>query len=792
MTRSNSLLGAGRVCALIVASSGILFSQSNAVGSISGTVTGPERKPVAGALVRVDTGRGVKEARTDEKGRFLFLQLLPGAAKLDVTAKDLLTFRTGISIIANQGVTMKIAMAAPMGAVVEVVATQTNAVVGVDAATAVSGTNFTAEQINALPAIGGVYDAFLKTVPGTPSGGYNFHGSEDGVNAYTVNGVESRSAAGGTQLLSVNRDLIEQFNVLSGGVSAKYGRYVGAAVATVTKSGTNEFTGSVRHDLVSDSWNALEKPAPYSNSDRVARKVTDSQSYTFLGPIIKDTLFIAAGYQTVSPSSTKVVKGTVGSGLFAPYTFSSTSQNELKDIKLDWQINTDHRVTGAWNQHLTTSTGPTNGRGLSTLTTGSGPWRQEQGFKSLGYTGSLASNLMVDAILSETITKRHDFGSPGGPDVVSWQDTAGLGHGDLYDNGLTANSTNQEKIRTLGLNLAWFVGQHAVEAGFQYYSSRIESTGSYDAEWKSVTPSGALIEFDGWTANPPSMDRRYRRMTTGDPYSTRLTLFDPLTGHFDSKVWGFYVNDIWTLDAHWSFNLGARFDSNHFKVTPEGNSYSISTAVPRLSASYDLEGDKKHVFTLGLAEYAGQINAGTFTRISVSNLSPSRYYAYYGAAGNGSDALNANGSINWNVWGEFRDNPWAGQSRLCLARSPDLEPEQGGLQRQAPPVPGGHPLLPLHGYQAVPHGHPPAQGPGQLHRHEAGRGPWVGPEQRQERLLQRRRHEGALREPGDPVPAADPGGSLRGRQPHLVLHPRQRRPERGDGFPKPVRGLHLQ
>lgn len=651
MTRS-SLLGASRVCALLVASGGILFSQSNAVGNISGTVSGPDRKPVAGALVRVDTGRGVREARTDEKGRFLFLQLLPGSAKVSVTAQDLLPFRTAVSILANQGVTLNIPLTAPVGAVVEVYAVGSNSVVGVDAATAISGTNITAEQIETLPAIGGVYNAFLKTVPGTPSGGYNFHGSEDGANTYTVNGVESRSAKGGTQLLTLNRDLIEQFNVLSGGVSAKYGRYVGAAVATVTKSGTNEFSGSIRHDLTSDSWNALAREAPYTTVARVPRRVLDSQSYTFLGPIIKDKIFIAAGYQTTTPSKTTVVKGSVSSGLFAPYFFTSTSQSELKDIKVDWQINTDHRLTAGWNQYLATSSGPTNGRGLSTLATGAGASRSETGFKSLGYTGSLASNLMVDAILSETLTKRggSGTGSTGGANVVTWKDTLGAGAGDLYDNGTVTDSKNQERIRTLGLNLTWFAGKHAVEGGIQYYSSRIESMGSYDANYKSVTPSRALIEFSGWDANPPSMDRQYRRMNIGSPATTRLTVFNPLSGVFDSRVWGLFVNDVWTLDSHWSFNLGARFDSNHFKASPEGDEYTVSTAVPRLSASYDLFGNQKHVITLGLAEYAGQISASTFTGISASNVSSSSYYAYYGA-GHGNDALNTDGSINWNVWG---------------------------------------------------------------------------------------------------------------------------------------------
>jgi len=648
MLRTYSLHGAGRVLALIVASSGMLFSQSSAVGTLSGTVSGSDRKPIPGALVRVDTGRGVLETRTNGKGHFLFSNLLPGSVTVQVNAEHRQAFKIQVNVLANQGTALNIPLHPINEIVVEVVANSSREV-GVDPAVAVSGTNFTAEQINALPSIGGPYDAFLRTVPGTPSGGYNFHGSEDSANLYTVNGVESRSASGGIQMLAVNRELIEQFNVFSGGVSAKYGRFVGATVATVTKSGSNEFTGSMSHDLTSQSWNAVAKGTSLFPSERVPRHVSDVQSYTFLGPILKDTLFFTLGYRTTTPAKTTVVQGGVMSGLFPPFSFSDTQKDELRDIKLDWQINTDHRLSFAWNNHLVTTTAPNNGLGMSTIATGSGPTRIETGFYSLGYTGTLASNLVVDAIYSETIQKSggRGTGSQGGTNVVTWLDKSWY---DIYDNGMTTDALNQERIRTLGLNLTWVVGKHSVESGFQYYRSRIESTGSYDANYKSVTPSKALIEFSGWDATPPTMDRQYRQLAYDDVYSTRLTVFDPLSGSTDSRVWGLYINDVWAPDPHWTFNLGARYDANHFKTSPENKVFNIGAFVPRLAASYDLKGDRKHVFKLSLGEYAGQISSGTFSTISVANLSPSRYYAYFGT-GHGSDALNADGSINWNVWG---------------------------------------------------------------------------------------------------------------------------------------------
>jgi outer membrane receptor protein involved in Fe transport len=645
------------LCALIVASSSLLLGQSAAVGNLTGTVLGPGRKPLAGALVQVDTGRGVREFRTDAGGHFQASQLLPGTVSVHVTAKGMNGYRTRLTVVANQNVTLVAPLAPVAEASVEVVAT-TSAKVGVDPTVAVTGMNFDMETIAKLPAIGSdPYTAALKLTPGTPSGGYNFHGSEDGGNGYTINGVESRSAGGGTQVVPLNPDLIEQFNVLTAGVSAKYGRFVGGLVNTVTKSGSNTFEGTARHDLTSASWNALPRQSAYTTSKRVPRHVTDVQSYTFLGPILKDKLFFAVGYKTTTPSTTSVITGSVGSGLFPPYTFTSTSTSELKDIRLDWVIDPSNKLSGSWSRYLATSSASTNGRGISSLAASSGPTRSEKGYKSLSWTSTLSSSLLLDVIVSETLTKSGGpgTGSPAGPGVVTWMDTKNPGNGDLYDNGSSAGNRSQEKIRTLGANVTWTGAGHTLETGLQYYHSRMDSMGSRsgaDGGYASMTPSRALIRFYGWnTATPPSMDRAYRNLVVDNANSTRLVMFDPLQGGADTRILGLYANDVWVLDNHWTVSAGVRYDRNKVNLDPEGDQFSTNSLVPRLSASYDLNGDNRHIFTLSLGEYAGQYNVTTFTSTSVSNTVPIRLYKYYGA-GNGSDALNPDGSINWSVWGK--------------------------------------------------------------------------------------------------------------------------------------------
>ncbi|MBI1751228.1 MAG: TonB-dependent receptor [Acidobacteria bacterium] len=647
-------LGTGRLCALIVASSGWLYAQSNPTGSLSGTVKGPGGAPVAGALLQYDSGRGIHETRTNENGQFLLPQLIPGAAKLKVHAPGMMDVVLQPVVVVNQATQLNIVLTLVAGATVEVISVSTPQA-GTEQTTALVGASFDLEALKALPIIGDPLSAVAKMMPGTPSGGFNFHASQDSQNSFQYDGVEARSASQGGQTLQVNRDLIEQIQVLTGGVSTRYGRFVGGMVTTVSKTGGNEFSGSMRHDLTSASWNALPRLSAFTTkSVPVPRHVADQQSWTLMGPILKDTLFFTAGYTIATPGTTTVVNSSLRSGLFAPFSYVAEGHRSTKDFKLDWQINTDNRLTAAWQQYLGTSTQSTSGAGKSSLATTGGPSRDERGYYSLGWLGVLSPTLHVDVKLSQTRTQTGGpgTGSPGGADVVTWIDRSTTGSSDTYDNGTTSSPLNREIIRTAGVNFTWFIANHSVEAGIQDYSSNKVSMGTSapDAGFAAMSPSRKVIWFNGWTAAPPSMDRQYRLMSVNNNLLSRLILFDPLQGEVNLRVTGLYVNDVWTLSTHWNLNYGVRIDRYHYSSSPEGDSFTPTTFTPRANLDYDLKGDGHHIFGVSLAEYAGLTNTGDFSQASVAGSVPVRLYKYYGA-GTGADALNVDGTVNWNVWG---------------------------------------------------------------------------------------------------------------------------------------------
>ena len=108
-------------------------------------------------------------------------------------------------------------------------------------------------------------------------------------------------------------------------------------------------------------------------------------------------------------------------------------------------------------------------------------------------------------------------------------------------------------------------------------------------------------------------------------------------GEADNFSTGLYVNDKWTLDQHWNFQLGLRFDD--YKAQNEGGSKTAGASgiSPRLGTKYDLFGDSKHIFGLSYARYNAKVLEGITNSVTgQGNPTEIDYYAksFLAAGGN--------------------------------------------------------------------------------------------------------------------------------------------------------------
>jgi Ca-activated chloride channel family protein len=167
--------------------------------------------------------------------------------------------------------------------------------------------------VSQLPLQGRSFTSLLVLTTGTVNTSNDFvSGLLPSSNLYKVDGVSANfGSAAGAAYASGNKpaltasgggngiatlDAISEFNTQSSAVQAEHGRVSGAQVNVVTKSGTNEFHGSLFHFFGNDALDANDWFANSRGLKQPAKRL-NSFGGTFGGPIRKDQLFFFASYE---------------------------------------------------------------------------------------------------------------------------------------------------------------------------------------------------------------------------------------------------------------------------------------------------------------------------------------------------------------------------------------------------------------------------------------------------------------------------------------------------------------
>lgn len=276
-------------------------------GRVRGTVTDASGSAVVGAtvsLVNVATNIS-REATTNATGEYIFLEVPVGSYEVNVN-------QTGFKKFVRKDIVVDL-----------------NAVVGVDISLTVGGSTETVEVTGEPPVIdttttqlGAVVGSravtelplnsrdtyqLLQLQPGVQSqlGNDLFYGSDKpGVvtvnggrgrsNNYSVNGGDGNDLFANLPAVQPSPDTIEEFRVITNSFDAEYGRNSGSVVNVVTKSGTNDFHGSVFEFLRNTVLNA----SPFMVTPSSKPDYQENQfGATVGGPIKKDKTFFFASYE---------------------------------------------------------------------------------------------------------------------------------------------------------------------------------------------------------------------------------------------------------------------------------------------------------------------------------------------------------------------------------------------------------------------------------------------------------------------------------------------------------------
>ncbi len=282
-------------------------------GSVIGTVKDQTGAVVPGASVTITniaTGQS-RETLSDDTGNYSILNVLEGT--YDLTVK-LSGFRThmekGITVSINTVRRTDISL--QVGQVSETVSVEANAAV-LQTTKADVNVNLESKAIETLP-LGNYrnYQTLVNLVPGATPGALqnavtdtpgrslttNVNGMDRGANNTRLDGAANILITMPHHTVYVAPvESVETVNVSTNNFDAEQGITGGAAVTVVTKSGTNEFHGSLfgMHD--SSALRAFRWDENRAKAKRKPTTIRNIDGGSIGGPIVKNKLFFFADYE---------------------------------------------------------------------------------------------------------------------------------------------------------------------------------------------------------------------------------------------------------------------------------------------------------------------------------------------------------------------------------------------------------------------------------------------------------------------------------------------------------------
>lgn len=248
----------------LVGSSPRAAAQGVTTGSLGGVVTNAAGQPVAGAsVIAIHTPSGTNyEATTREDGRYFIPNMrVGGPYVLTVTyvgGGNAFEPYTREDITVNLGVTTDANVAVKDIAVEESVTVTANTDTVFSTQRTGAATTVSRDQIQQLPNVSNRLENFTRLTP--QASGNSFVGQDNRLNNITVDGSYFNNSFGlggapgdRTGVAPISPQAIEQIQVNVAPFDVRQGNFVGAGVNTVTRSGGNQFHGSLYRQFRDDS-----------------------------------------------------------------------------------------------------------------------------------------------------------------------------------------------------------------------------------------------------------------------------------------------------------------------------------------------------------------------------------------------------------------------------------------------------------------------------------------------------------------------------------------------------------
>ena len=675
-----------RTFALVAAAVAVLWTNSPAfgqgvtTGALNGIVTNEQKQPIPGAsVIAIHLPSGTNyETVTRADGRFTIPGMRVGGP-YSVTV----TFTgtgTAFEPQTQEDVQVTLGLGTDLTFNVRAIAVQETVTVSATVDPVFSSsrtgaaTSLNRVDIATLPSLTGRIGDITRLTPQAGAAG-SVGGQDNRLNNMTVDGSYFNNSFGlgaapgeRTNVAPISLESIEQIQVSVAPFDVRQGSFIGAAINTVTRSGTNQLTASFYHRFRNEDFVGTEAEGQAVSPGTFSFRDTGVWAG---GPIVKNRLFIFGNYENeedkrplttyrankggepVAGSVTRVLESdltALSSFLQQNFRFNPGTFNDLTDptpakrylLRTDFNLTNNNKISFRYNQ--LDSSSDSYSSGSSSAGIGRSPFTTAfLGFSSTTYSileniksGIGEWNSVIGSSMSNSLitgyTNNDESRIPLG-DLFPFVDI--LQDGTAYTSFGSEPFTvqNELKYNTFQLqnNFLKFTTRHTLTLGFstqKYHSDNVfwsccpQSNYTFNSLADFYAEAGAAAANPNRTTAVPGALRGFKVR-----YSNVPNLEKPLQ---ELDVWysGGYVQDEWRPRRDLTVSAGLRFDVSAFKNTAyqnakadaltfrdqDGNPVQYQTGEmpdtkvlwsPRVAMNWDVGGQQRTQVRVGTGSFTG-------------------------------------------------------------------------------------------------------------------------------------------------------------------------------------------
>ncbi len=619
------------------------FAASNVNGSIDGRFVDANGNQVSGVEVTITN---------EEKGfRRTISTGSNGSFKINVPGGDykVSSVRPGYESVTIEKVSVAIGTSSPVRIVLQEGAMEEVLVVGnatqlIKTGTAESSLNISLEEVAKLP-VPRTIESVALLAPGTVLGDsdfgedkslVSFSGSSVGENAYFIDGLNVTNFRNGLGGSSVPFEFYDQFQIKSGGYGAEFGRSLGGVLNAVVKKGSNDFNyGLVSYyepaALRENASNVLRNNGSlYDLNSENERSIFVSDLYVS-GALIQDKLFFYALYEYSDTSEEFNTRGT-------PDELNDrVTEEPFWGGSLVWNITDNHALTLVAFSDERTRENSVFEYDVDNRSRGNfvGVFNEERGGDNMlvRYDGQLSDSLSLSVLWGENEYNLTNQASTDitCPLVVDVRAVATSSRPGCETNAVA--EIGGDKREALRVDFEWEIGGgHTLAFGVDnednesdslqtYSGSALRQDGGvfyryFDAAVGSQLANGGIVpDINGDGSNVTVV--RYRIREVG--------------GAFETKASAWYIEDTWVINDNWTVSAGLRNETFE-NLNSNGDTFIEidEQLAPRLSASWDPNGDGSSRVYAHWGRYFLPVAANTNVRLSGNEFDNQRFFIFDG------------------------------------------------------------------------------------------------------------------------------------------------------------------